>query len=702
MAKVVWWTLQGTILDHTREFMRRRAHRTTAAVHNSAATDERLLTAKLLPETAMAPGLVDEPTGSAWPFDRPLVSVVIPCFNYGHLVGEAIRSVEAQTFQDLEIIVVEGGSSSPESRERLIEAMSAGSPRVRLLIQDKPYRAGANRNFGISHARGKYICCLDADDRLAPTFVEKAVFMLEHSGYDVVSPGLRVFGNKSEVWTPHDRPTLDMLVEANNVVTCAMFRRTYWREAGGYRDSDPATGHIHEDWLFWVRLAALGARFVSIREPLLEYRSHGRTLSNGRSVLENEVQKLQIQRFNADVLTEENLLAARQKSATNPPRPPQTFQHRPVRSTAKHGPTVLLAMPFLILGGAERLLSSVVAHLTKSGWRVIVVTTIPIDQSHGDTTSWFSPSTTEIFHLPRFLDQEYWRDFLNHLVDSRAVDVVWVAGSAFVYDYLPALKLRHPTLGVADLLFNTVGHTTNNRRYADCIDLTFVENREVKQWLLEAGELNDRISLVESGVDLKSYAPAEVNQDFLDSEGIPTGAIVVGYFGRWSDEKDPIGFVEIAKLVSEELDVVFVMTGAGPLDANLQEAIASAKFPKGRFLMKGAVPDIKPYVQACDILVLPSKMDGRPTVVMEALASGVPVVASRVGALPEIFEDGRQGYLCTPGDYKSFAESITELALDERKLTQFKHDARLLAEERLNIQTMLKTYETGLRKLIGA
>jgi len=452
--------------------------------------------------------------------------------------------------------------------------------------------------------------------------------------------------------------------------------------------------------LFWVRLAALGARFISIREPLLEYRSHGRTLSNSRSVLDNEVQKLQIQRLNADVLTEENLAAARLKSAMSPLRPPQTFQKRSVQLTTKQGPTVLLAMPFLILGGAERLLSAVVAHLSRNGWRVIVVTTIPIDQSHGDTTSWFSSFTKEIFHLPRFLDQEYWRDFLNHLVDSKSVDAVWVAGSAFVYDYLPTLKLRYPSLAVVDLLFNTIGHTTNNRRYADCIDLTFVENNEVKQWLLAAGESDDRISLVESGVDLQVNAPAEKKQELFDSEGIPSDSIVVGYFGRWSEEKDPLGFVEIAKLISEQLDVVFVMTGAGPLESKLQEAIASANFPKNRFLMKGAVPDIKPYLQICDILVLPSRTDGRPTVVMEALASGVAVVASRVGALPEIFEHGRQGYLCAPGDFKCFAEHITELALDARKLAQFKRDARMVAEQRLDIQKMLEGYEVELLNLI--
>ncbi|AVQ82237.1 hypothetical protein C4F17_15430 [Variovorax sp. PMC12] len=703
LAKLVWWTLRGTIVSHVREYLRRRASaRGGASTTKSADVAKRVAGAvNLLPQAGVVTGVCEPLSDVDWPSDRPLVSIVIPCFNYGHLVGDAIRSVEAQTFTDIEIIVVEGGSNSTESRQRLIEAVAKASPKLRLLIQDKPYRAGANRNFGISHARGKYICCLDADDRIAPTYIEKAVFVLEHSGYGVVSPGLQFFGNRSEVWMPHARPTLDMLLEGNNALTCAVYKKAMWRKAGGYRDSDPTTGHIHEDWLFWVRLAALGARFLTLNEPLFFYRSHGGTLSNSREVLENEVQKILVRRFNEDVLTEEAIARVRANSASAPARPPGSFSNRQsfnIQSLA--GPTLLIAMPFLVLGGAERLLSAIVAQLSKNGWRVILVTTVPVGQEHGDTTPWFESATSEIFHLPRFLDQDYWRDFFDYLVQSRNVELLWVVGSAFAYEYLPALKLRHPRIAVADLLFNTVGHTANNRRYSDCIDLTFVENTEVQNWLIASGESPARISLIESGVDLDLNKPQNREDCAPASEEISLGATVVGFFGRWSEEKDPLGFVEIAARVSKQLDIVFLMTGAGHLEANLKAAIAAAKFPPGRFLLKGTVPDVRPYLQACDILCLPSKLDGRPNIIMEALASGATIVASKVGALPEMVEEGRQGFLCEPGAYGEFARKIEELASDKDKLARFKLDARNLAERRFNIKEMLGKYEGKLHALI--
>jgi SAM-dependent methyltransferase len=256
---------------------------------------------RLLEETGHRPPLF---VGEAdpWPDDRPLVSIIIPCFNYGRFVRQAVDSVLAQTFQDLEVIVVEGGSSDPDSR-RLVAQLDR--PRTRVLLQSERHRAGANRNFGISQARGRYICCLDADDLLRPTFIEKAVFLLERHGYDVVSCALEAFGESSEIVYILERPDLDALLAGNHVLTCALFRRALWERAGGFRDADTAvTGYVYEDWAFWVRLAALGARFINMaRDPLLLYRTQRSSLSNSPEVVPMDRQREFIREMNADLIS---------------------------------------------------------------------------------------------------------------------------------------------------------------------------------------------------------------------------------------------------------------------------------------------------------------------------------------------------------------------------------------------------------------
>jgi glycosyltransferase involved in cell wall biosynthesis len=436
---------------------------------------------------------------------------------------------------------------------------------------------------------------------------------------------------------------------------------------------------------------------------LLFYRSHGNTLSNSDAVLGNDVQAEKICEFNADVLTPEAFKLGRRRAAMEirVPRPLRNMVRRGDDATGDHTRTLMLAVPYLILGGAERLLSALVEHLATRGWRVVIVSTVHSDASNGDTTEWFQRATSEIFHLPRFLSPDRWRDFLDYLFASRNISVLWVVGSAFVYDCLPALKHAHKQLKVVDLLFNTVGHVYNNRRYADYIDLNLVENTEVQQWLIDAGESPDQIRLIESGVDLEVNAPGPKDAALLTEHGIPSKRLIVGFSGRWSEEKDPLGFVEIAKRIPSDVRVSFVITGAGPQDGALRAAVQQASFPPGKFIVCGSVPELAPYLRLYDLLLLPSRIDGRPNVVMEALANGTPVIASRVGALPDLLEDGRQGYLCEPGDYDEFARRIIELATDPAKLASFKDNARELAERRFNRHVMLNGYAESIEQLVA-
>ena len=105
----------------------------------------------------------------------PRISVLLPCFNHGAFVDEALESVFAQTFQDFEVIVVDDGSTDPATVEKL---SSLTDPRARVL-RTANQGLPAARNHAARHASGAVFCALDADDRLAPTWFEKALRVLD-------------------------------------------------------------------------------------------------------------------------------------------------------------------------------------------------------------------------------------------------------------------------------------------------------------------------------------------------------------------------------------------------------------------------------------------------------------------------------------------------------------------------------------------
>jgi len=644
------------------------------------------------PASIEPPGTDDEP--DVWPKDRPLVTVVVTSFNCGRFVAEAVASVLAQTFDDIEVIVVEGGSTDAASRE---QTLALRWPKTRIIALTEPHPVGANRNLGTREARGKYVCCLDADDLIRPTYIEKAVFLLETSGYDVVSCAMQQFGDADEKIDALATPVLADMLKGNHVLPCAVFRKSLWRKAGGFRDADRSiTGHIDQDWLFWARIAAMGARIHNMPEDLFLSRGHGPDMANPSDSHAMAVHRKLIQRAVGKFVTRpsrqnSDLAAANDEPSANP-----LINLRGRSSKDKEGPTLLLVLPATVIGGAERLLSAVVAYLAKEGWRVTVLTTNdPGD--NGDSTSWFEITTTEIFHLPRFLPEKRWRDFIAYLIAFRDIEVIWIVGSAFLYNLLPVIRTSFPNIRVVDILFNTVGHTQNNRKFAKLIDFNFVETNEVFQFLVNAGESRDRILQVSSGIDLQEYEPGPREASVVNLLNVAQDELIVGFSGRWGPEKDPLMFVEIARRLSH-LPIHFVMTGIGPLRPSIEAAIATGKLGH-RFHLVGEVSDVRPWIRSYDALVLPSRLDGRPVVVLEALASGVPVIASAVGGLPEVVDDGVNGFLCIPGIAAHFAGKIAKLAIDRELLVRMKKAARLSAEQNLDSHKIFSSYERALRDL---
>jgi glycosyltransferase involved in cell wall biosynthesis len=209
----------------------------------------------------------------------PRISVLMPCFNHGAFIDEAIESVLTQTVQDFEIIIVDDGSSDPATVEKL---SCYQAPRVRVL---RTVNRGlpAARNHAARHASGGVFCALDADDRLAPAWFEKALRLLDgQPSVAFVSHWLETFGDERWTWTP-ERCDLPALLARNAVNGAALVRREAFEAVGGY---DESMREGCEDWDFWLRLVEDGWPGAIIPEVLFYYRR--RVDSMSRVMLQEE------------------------------------------------------------------------------------------------------------------------------------------------------------------------------------------------------------------------------------------------------------------------------------------------------------------------------------------------------------------------------------------------------------------------------
>jgi glycosyltransferase involved in cell wall biosynthesis/GT2 family glycosyltransferase len=200
--------------------------------------------------------------------EPPLVSIVVPCFGQARFLEQAVSSVVAQTYTRWELLIVDDGS--PDDTREVAQRLIAAHPDRRIQLISKQNGGVADaRNTGVRASRGEYWLPLDADDAIAPTFLEKAVSLLAaRPEVGFVYSDIEHFGGETGVYRlpPFDAETL---VHLENVCsTCALVRREVFDQVGGY----DATLRHYEDWDFWIACAERGWQGHRMPEALFRYR----------------------------------------------------------------------------------------------------------------------------------------------------------------------------------------------------------------------------------------------------------------------------------------------------------------------------------------------------------------------------------------------------------------------------------------------
>ena len=313
-------------------------------------------------------------------------------------------------------------------------------------------------------------------------------------------------------------------------------------------------------------------------------------------------------------------------------------------------------------GGTERLLAGAVRHIDPARFRVEVAYLLPWKdafveeiEAAGITVHCLdAPRPTSLGWIPR----------LRRLVEERHIDLV------HTHAPLPAVAAR---LGLRR--GTTVVHTEHNlwNRY-----------RWPTRWANAATyRRNARVMTVSDGVagSIRSSIPVQVVIHGIDAAAmhhgdaaraearrrldLPTDAPVLGTVGNFTAKKDHAGLLTaFATVVAERPKARLVLVGTGPLEDALRSR-AHALGLDDAVQFTGSRGDVFELLPAFDVFVLSSRFEGLPIALLEAMASGVAPVTTRVGGIPEVVTDGRDGLLVEAGDPGALANALTKLLADD-------------------------------------
>ncbi|MCZ6684043.1 MAG: glycosyltransferase [Planctomycetota bacterium] len=638
--------------------------------------------------------------------ERPCATIITPYFNTGPLLHETAKCVFGQSLQQWEWLIIDDGTTDANAL-RVLDRYRGCDPRVRVIEHSENRGLSAARNTGFSEATTELILQLDADDLIEPTTLEKSVWYLESFPAAAFVKGYTVgFGSETYCWTRGFHEGQAFLRE-NLVTATTMIRRRVHTEVGGYDES--IRGGM-EDWDFWLRCADRGHWGGTIPEFLDWYR---------RRPMEN--------RAWANLNAEESGRAFRARMRRQCPslfnerfpvmEPPEFVPYGGAGSKppfanrlTKGGRRLLMIVPWLQTGGADKFNLDLVRQVMKRGWQVTIATTL--NGSHHWLPQ-FTDATADVFPMHHFLQLADMPRFLRYLIESRGPDVVMVSNSALGYLLLSYLRSVCP--GPAYIDYNHMeeeywhngGHPRFGAGFKDLLELNLVTSQHLRQWMIGRGADESRVEVATINVDPDAWRPdAELRCKIREEHGLDDQTQVILYAGRICPQKQPKVFAQtMHALARRKCEFMALVAGDGGDLPWLQDYVDGHGLAgQVRLLGQVSSDEMGGLMKAADIFFLPSLWEGIALSIYEAMASGLTVVGAAVGGQRELVTPGC-GFLLARRDeareVEQYADLLERLLRDPDDRRRIGEQARRRICEQFTLNAMGERMVGLLERAIG-
>ncbi len=390
------------------------------------------------------------------------------------------------------------------------------------------------------------------------------------------------------------------------------------------------------------------------------------------------------------------------------------------------------SLPVHALGGLEVHFQTMVEGLAERGHEVDVFTTKRKDGVRGERQG-----NLMVHYLPGTISGRYEggyfgrsaREFLRRF-DHAPFDAILTESSAVcgalrrVEDWesrIPVVWMAHGTwkaeiatkrkvgLWRPKQLFGTLlclNHWRRDRKYIRMADVVIACGEGLREELIQVYGLNpDRVVFQSNGVDTSLFAPnEELRREYREKLGIPDGAPLVMLSSRLHPEKGIGWFLDLLPgIVAEVPGLRCIVVGVGPERQELERKVGVLQLGKVvQFLGLRPRDELPGLYNASDVFVFPSqRAEGQPMSLIEAMASGLPVVATKVGWMVSLFEDGVTGILVEPGDSEGLAAGTYNLLKNIERLQSIGRAAREKAVEFYSIDRVVEEVESILMRLVA-
>lgn len=364
---------------------------------------------------------------------------------------------------------------------------------------------------------------------------------------------------------------------------------------------------------------------------------------------------------------------------------------------------ILLIVPGLVMGGADKFNLSLVQQLTCHGWRVAIASTETGNDIWYDE---FIRYTADIFLLHKMMELKEYPCFLRDLIVSYQPEVVLISNSELGYLLLPYLRAHCPAQVYLDychseeMQWRDGGFPAISLHYMNYLDATLVASAHLKQWMEGRGGVADRIFVRYVNVDTDNWRPdLTARRELRRCYGIAEDAVIILYAARLSPEKLPLLFAECMKaLAAQGLSFVTLVAGEGELKADLERYVERhALNDQVIFVGNCPVAEMPALMAASDIFFLPSLYEGISVAVYEAMSCGLAVVAADVGGQRELVLDGAGVLIAgvaTRAARKRYVEALANLIADPAERQRMGKAARDLMLREFNITKMVDGFES--------